>query len=383
MINRLINFSRMTAYFRSEMNAKIREESSGNGSIVLRSELAGTHSTPSFCLAFEFPNTRSIRVKKHKMTFIKSLTTTIRSQKIATILALIIVTIGAAPADAGSNKSGDVMALQDDIVIDALFSNLDSVQDQLEICEEGLRQKLIKPNYEDPDMSHHDYIHITNNEEKTNNKTNNKLNITNNKKDKKNTEDNSSNKSSENRIKDDNANVAEDISVQHKTNILITHKGSSSREDIHGQKSRRRRNIDNVIISPQISHKDRQQHHHQQKQQRQQQQQKQQQQQPQRQQQQQEQKHEQQNRQQQPQQKQEQLQQQQLHRRQRQLQQREQQDEEQEVQQQQQHQQHNQQQQHNISSLTLTEAVLERLSDRLEYLKKSLIDCSMLYDSMS
>ncbi|BFZ18230.1 hypothetical protein BsWGS_21268 [Bradybaena similaris] len=48
-------------------------------------------------------------------------------------------------ADTGGKKRGprsNVMALSDDVITDALFTNIDTLQDHLEVCEEGLRQQL-------------------------------------------------------------------------------------------------------------------------------------------------------------------------------------------------------------------------------------------------
>uniref|UniRef100_A0A0B7AWV6 Uncharacterized protein n=1 Tax=Arion vulgaris TaxID=1028688 RepID=A0A0B7AWV6_9EUPU len=41
-----------------------------------------------------------------------------------------------------TDTKSKVMVLTDDVITDALFTNIDTIQDHLEVCEEGLRQKL-------------------------------------------------------------------------------------------------------------------------------------------------------------------------------------------------------------------------------------------------
>ncbi|GFS17355.1 hypothetical protein ElyMa_006820200 [Elysia marginata] len=65
--------------------------------------------------------------------------------------------IGRAKND--DDLTGDFMALSDDVIIDALFTNLDTLQDELEICEESLREKLLGKYDRDSEMASNDFVY--------------------------------------------------------------------------------------------------------------------------------------------------------------------------------------------------------------------------------
>ncbi|RUS84125.1 hypothetical protein EGW08_008099, partial [Elysia chlorotica] len=48
-----------------------------------------------------------------------------------------------AQAEGDTGETGEVMTLSDDVIIEALFTNLDTLQDELEVCEEALREKVL------------------------------------------------------------------------------------------------------------------------------------------------------------------------------------------------------------------------------------------------
>ncbi|BFZ04662.1 hypothetical protein BsWGS_07701 [Bradybaena similaris] len=54
---------------------------------------------------------------------------------------------GSAPRGSADEGTGKIMALSDDVITDALFTNIDTLQDHLEICEEELRQKMKRFSY--------------------------------------------------------------------------------------------------------------------------------------------------------------------------------------------------------------------------------------------
>lgn len=56
------------------------------------------------------------------------------------------------------DEPGNIMELSDDVIIEALFNNLDTLQDELEICEERLRLKLLGVDDENSEVEDNKFV---------------------------------------------------------------------------------------------------------------------------------------------------------------------------------------------------------------------------------